>query len=815
MYPHKEIEAKWQQYWKENKTFQADDASNAPKHYILDMFPYPSGAGLHVGHPEGYTATDIVSRYYKMKGINVLHPMGWDAFGLPAENYAIKTKVHPKQTTENCIENFRKQIQSIGFAYDWDREINTSSVEYYKWTQWFFLFLYKNNLAYKKKAPVNWCEDCKTVLANEQVVNDNCERCKNPVIQKDLEQWFFKITDFIEDTEHEGRTTSGLINGLEKIDWPNGTMVGQKNWIGKSTGCNVAWNVKNHGLQLKTYTTTVDTLYGVTFAVISPEHPDLKNITSNECANAVEKYIEEAHRKNELERMSDTKEKTGEFTGAYLIHPLTGDEVPLYVADYVLMTYGTGVVMGVPAHDQRDQDFAKKYDIPIVQAVKDSKGDTFVYDDVDKYSVDGELIESGEFTGMSILEARKNITQTLQKKGMGEKQVQYKLRDWLVSRQRYWGSPIPIVYDPEGNPHPVKEEHLPLELPTDVDFNPKGESPLASSQEYAQRAEELYGEGWRFEVDTMDTFVCSSWYFFRFMDPKNESVFASAEAMKKWGPVDTYVGGAEHTVLHLLYARFFTKALHKYGYIDFDEPFLKLRHQGIILGEDNEKMSKSRGNVINPDDVIEVNGADTLRLYEMFMGDFAQSKPWSTNGIQGVYRFIQRVWRLFSEKETIEGAPSDEMQKVMHKSIKKVTEDIEAFGFNTAISQLMIFVNAMYKEETITTEVRETFLKLLSPFAPHIAEEFWERGGHAQSISLEAWPEYDVDLAKDDQIEFVVQINGKVRDAFTASADISKEDAIEQIKQLSKVQKYLEQSEIVKEIYVPGKLVNLVIRPQN
>lgn len=824
-YDHQAIEKKWQDKWFSTNMFKADDTDDRPKYYALDMFPYPSGAGLHVGHPEGYTATDIISRYMRMKGYNVLHPMGWDAFGLPAENYAIKTQVHPEESTLKNITTFKRQIQELGFSYDWEREIATCLPDYYKWTQWFFHFLYKNDLAYKKEAPVNWCDDCHTVLANEQVVNGKCERCKNDVHQKNLSQWFFKITDFLEESEHEGRKTSGLLDGLVKIDWPESTKIGQRNWIGKSKGCDVSWKVDGHDLVLDTFTTTVDTIYGVTFVVISPEHPELMNITSDEQREAVQKYATEAQSKSELDRM-EVKDKTGVDTGAQVIHPFTGEKVPLWVADYVLMSYGTGIVMGVPAHDQRDMDFAKKYGFEIIQSIQDKDGNTFVYDDVDKYRVEGKIIDSGDFSGLPIQEGRQTITEKLEELGQGNTKVQYKMRDWLVSRQRYWGAPIPMVFDDQDNEYLIPVDELPVELPKDVDFNPTGESPLTNSESFhnpedLKRIEDkLKASGdmpaertlVRRESDTMDTFVCSSWYQFRFMDPKNDQEFASKEMLQKWGPVDLYVGGAEHTVLHLLYARFFTKALHRFGYIDYDEPFTKLRHQGMILGEDGEKMSKSRGNVINPDSIVTEYGCDTLRLYEMFMGPFKDMKPWSMSGVQGVYRFLQKVWRLGTEGTLTDSKPSDEMTKIMHKTLKKVTHDIEDFKFNTAISQMMIMVNELQKLDEVPKAAVEWLIICLYPYAPHLTEELWEILGHKDMLMKQEWPAYDEELAKDDLISLPIQVNGRMRGAIEVSPDIDEADALAQAKEQENVKKFIDGKEIAKEIFVPGKIVNIVVK---
>jgi leucyl-tRNA synthetase len=808
MYDHKKIESKWQKFWEKEQSNRADDSSKKPKYYVLDMFPYPSGAGLHVGHPEGYTATDIISRYKRMNGFNVLHPMGWDAFGLPAENYAIKTGVDPETSTNSNIANFTKQIKALGFSYDWEREISTCSPEYYKWTQWFFLFLYNNGLAYKKEAPVNWCENDKTVLANEQVVQGKCERCGNEVIQKKLSQWFFKITDFIEDN---GRT-KGLLSGLDTIDWPDSTKISQRNWIGKSEGAEVEFGIENSKEKITVYTTRIDTLFSGTFMVLAPENELVNKITTPEQKKAVEKYIEDTKKKTDMQRTELNKDKNGVFTGAYAINPASGEKMPIWIADFVLITYGSGAVFA-DAHDERDFEMAKKYKIPLKVSIRPESDELWkkVQDLEECYPDDGILVNSGQFDGLTSKEARTKITEWLEKEGKAKKKTQYRLRDWLVSRQRYWGAPIPIVFDPEGKPHAVKEEHLPLMLPTDVDYRPKGTAPLGSSKEYVERAEKLYGKGWRFEIDTMDTFVCSSWYFFRYCDPKNESEFASKKLMKQWLPVDLYVGGAEHTVLHLLYSRFFTKALHKHGYTDFDEPFMKLRHQGLILGEDGEKMSKSRGNVINPDDVISKYGADALRLYEMFMGPFEQMKPWSMNGVEGVYRFLQKVWRL-SEKNMVDTEMSAETANIVHKSIKKVEDDINGFSFNTAISQMMICVNELTKLDSLPREAFEILLKILSPFAPHIAEELWSNLGNKKSIFMESWPAFNAELAKDSEVEIAVQINGKLRGTFKASPEISQENALKQAKELESVSKYLDGVKIIKEIYIPSKIVSFVVR---
>jgi leucyl-tRNA synthetase len=698
------------------------------------MWPYPSGDGLHVGHVESYTATDIMSRYYRMNGFNVLHPQGWDAFGLPAENFAIKTGAAPQETTAKAIATFKGQMDKMGFSYDWSREQNSSDPEYYKWTQWFFLLFYKNGLAYKKKAKVNWCESCQTVLANEQAEGGICERCKNAVIQKDLEQWFFKITDFIEDRLSEvrpqgseknigGRTskTAGLLSGLEKVDWPESIKSSQKNWIGRSEGTIVKFPVilneaerneesrtvtgsfaaaQDDNSFIEVFTTRVDTIFGCTYCVAAPEHPLIKNHESRITNyDQVKKYVEDSRSKTELERTELQKEKTGvRLKGVEVINPFTKETLPLFVADYVLGGYGTGAVMAVPAHDERDFEFAKKYDLPIKKVIVSKESD-----EKECFVNDGELINSENYSELSSVDAREKMTAWLEKEGLGAKKINYRLRDWLVSRQRYWGAPIPIIYCEKCGEVPVPEKDLPVVLPTDVDFKPTGESPLANSKTFHDVECPQCGSKARRESDTMDTFVCSSWYYFRYTDPQNDQAFASEAAIKKWLPVDLYVGGAEHAVLHLLYARFFTKVLHSLGYVDFDEPFLKLRNQGLIIAEDGRKMSKSLGNVVNPDQVIDEVGADSLRMFEMFMGPLEATKPWNTKGISGVQRFLEKVYKLSAQINTEEKQKDaeDKIKILLHKTIKKVTEDIESFKFNTAISALMVLANAFEKEKEI------------------------------------------------------------------------------------------------------------------
>jgi leucyl-tRNA synthetase len=825
-YNPKKIEKKWQEYWAKNpKLSAADEKSKKPKFYCLDMFPYPSGDGLHVGHVEGYTASDIYSRYQRMIGKNVLHPMGWDAFGLPAENFAIKTGVHPAKSTQKNIKTFTKQINSLGLSYDWSREIDTSSPEYYKWTQWFFLFLYKNGLAYRKKAKVNWCESCKTVLANEQVEDGVCERCKNEVIQKDLEQWFFKITDFAED----------LIDGLDKIDWPESTKTAQKNWIGKSEGATIKFEIKNSKLFLEVFTTRLDTIFGCTYCVLAPENPlieKLKGQISN--FKEVEKYIAKAKKKTDLQRTELQKEKTGvELKGVKAINPFTNEAVPIFVADYVLSTYGTGAVMAVPAHDERDFEFAKKYKLPIKNVISPGDPKTGEYlrlgpaeKDPQKtlkeilegkscYLWKGVLVNSDRYDGLSDEKAREEMAVWLEKNKLGKKTTTYKLRDWLISRQRYWGAPIPMIHCAHCGWQTVPEKDLPIILPKVKDYRPKGTSPLGTSLSFANTTCPKCKGAARRELDTMDTFVCSSWYFFRFADPKNKKEFASKNEIKKWLPVDLYLGGAEHTVLHLLYARFFTKALHKYKYINFNEPFSKLRHQGMVLAEDGRKMSKSLGNVINPDEIVKVYGADVLRLYEMFMGPLEDSKAWNTKSIVGLKRFLDRVWKLNlklkNEKLEIK-LKNEKLEILIHKTVKKVTEDINNLHFNTAISALMILLNELEKQKQIYIIHYTLYIILLAPFAPHIAEEIWYELGHKTSIFLEKWPKFDPKLVLEKEANIVVQVNGKVRDQITVSSDAKENDIKRLAFESEKIKKYIPNVDNIRKIiFVPGRLINFVV----
>ena len=796
-YDHKIIEPKWQKYWAEAQVFEAIDGDKRPKFYALDMFAYPSGEGLHAGHPRSYTATDIFARYYRMKGYNVLRPVGWDAFGLPAENYAIKVGKPPAETTKANIARFTEQLKSFGFAYDWEREINTSAPNYYKWTQWVFKVLYDNGYAYQKEAYANWCPKDQTVLANEQVVSGCCERCGTQVEQKKMKQWFFKITDFAEE----------LLGGLDKLDWPESTKTGQRNWIGKSEGAMLKFVSGN--VSIEVFTTRPDTLFGATYLVLAPEYELVERLTTPEQKSAVEKYVAVTKKKTTLDRTM-AKEKTGVFTGSFAMNPATKKEIPIWIADYVLTNYGTGAIMAVPAHDERDFDFAKKYELPITQVIKS---------DEKFYAGHGELMNSGEFDGQDSAKAAGAMT----KKFEGKEEIQYKLHDWLISRQRYWGAPIPIVYIPQGSPSVPRDniadsptnggdtlkvisvdvDDLPVLLPSDVDFKPTGESPLAQSQTFQAGVEEKYGKGARRELDTMDTFVCSSWYFLRYCDPHNDKEFAGKAALKYWMPVDLYIGGAEHTTGHLLYARFITKVLHRLGYLDFDEPFMKLRHQGLILGPDGEKMSKSRGNVINPDELIEKFGADTVRMYEMFMGPFDQSIAWDTNGVTGVRKFLDRVYRLVGERAGKTGGKNGGI----HRLIKKVTEDIEAMKFNTVVSSMMKFVNEVSQDNS--ADWCDDFSRLLSPFAPHLAEELWQGILKQEGSVAEAeWPQFDPAKAKLAMVTIAVQEKGKLRGTVEMPAGANEQEVLAAVQQNEKLKKIA--GAAVKHIFVKDKIINFI-----
>lgn len=777
------------------------------KMYILDMFPYPSGSGLHVGHVEGYTATDIYSRYMRMNGYKVLHPMGWDAFGLPAENYAVKTGVHPDKTTNDAIQMFKKQIDATGLSYDWERELGSHRQDYYKWTQWLFLLLYKKGLAYRKEALVNWDPVDQTVLANEQVLPDGtADRSGAKVEQKMLTQWFFKITDYAE----------RLLNDLDKLDWPESTKMGQRNWIGKSTGINITYQVEGIDDPIVVFTTRPDTNFGATFVVLAPESEYVrKHIDQFPNKKEVEAYLEKTKSRTERDRIVD-KSKTGAFTGVYVINNLNGKKLPVYVGDFVLATVGTGALVGVPGHDLRDFEFAEAMGIEIVRVVVGPDKDTSPITKADQIQEEaGTMINSGFLDGMEIMAAKKKVMDYLEEKGWGKRVTNYRLRDWLISRQRFWGAPIPVIYDKDGKDHPVDITELPVILPMDVEFKPTGVSPLKDHRDFQKVDEEKYGKGAYREADTMDTFVDSSWYFLRFTDPNNEHEFASKEAMNKWGPVDLYVGGAEHTVLHLLYARFFTKVLYDEGYLTFDEPFLKLRHQGTILGPNHQKMSKSKGNVINPLEVSDMFGADTLRMYEMFMGPFDAMKAWNTENIQGVYRFLTKIWFIFHSQHNFAQSSNEEEKhvvSVLHKTIKKVTEDIPQMKFNTSISAMMQFMNE-WEGKKITRENAKLLLQILAPFAPFMTEELWRNLlGEKTSIHQSQWPQADESLMVADTVELPVQVNGKVRGKIVVSSSNAPKEEIEKIAlEHEKVKEYVSGKEYTL-IFVPGKIVNFIVK---
>lgn len=800
------IEPKWQAVWEKNKTFKVLDDDSKPKFYALDMFPYPSGAGLHVGHPEGYTATDIVSRYKRMRGYNVLHPMGWDAFGLPAEQHALDTGKHPRDITFKNIDNFRRQIKSLGFSYDWDREISTTDPEYYKWTQWIFIQLYNKGLAYVDEVPVNWCPALGTVLSNEEVIDGVSERGGHPVIRKPMRQWVLKITEYAE----------RLLEDLEELDWSESIKDMQRNWIGKSTGAEVEFVIDGHeGEGLKVFTTRPDTLFGATYCVMAPEHELVARITTAAQEAAVKEYQEKAARKSDLERTDLAKDKTGVFTGAYAINPVNGSKVPIWIADYVLGGYGTGAIMAVPGHDQRDWEFAKQFDLPILEVVKGG--------DVTKeaYAGDGEHVNSELLNGLNNEQAIAAMIEWLESNGKGRGKVTYRLRDWLFSRQRYWGEPIPILHLEDGTMKTVPVDQLPLLLP-DVDHiapSGTGESPLANVTEWVNTVDPETGMKARRETNTMPQWAGSCWYYLRFIDPKNDKELCSPELQRKWLPVDLYIGGAEHAVLHLLYARFWHKVLYDLGVVNTKEPFYKLVNQGMILGENNEKMSKSRGNVINPDEIVNEFGADTLRMYEMFMGPLEATKPWNVNGVEGSYRFLGRIWRLFvnedgqlnSKISNDESAGGDAFKRVWHRTIKKITEDLEALRFNTAISQLMIFINEAYKTDGLPKKAMENFAQLLSPIAPHLAEELWEKLGHSGTITYAAWPTYDEAWTVDNEVEIVVQVNGKIVERANVSKDADEAALQELAMGMAKVQEAMAGKAVRKVIAVKGKLVNIVV----
>ncbi|MED4754142.1 leucine--tRNA ligase [Brevibacillus choshinensis] len=804
VFSHRNVEKKWQQYWEQNKTFKTSEDEGKKKFYALDMFPYPSGAGLHVGHPEGYTATDILSRMKRMQGYNVLHPMGWDAFGLPAEQYALDTGNDPAIFTEQNINNFRRQIKSLGFSYDWDRELNTTDPDYYKWTQWIFTKLYEHGLAYIDEVAVNWCPALGTVLANEEVIDGKSERGGHPVERRPMKQWVLKITAYAE----------RLLDDLEDLDWPESIKEMQRNWIGRSEGAEVTFGIEGHDESFTVFTTRPDTLYGATYAVLAPEHKLVDQITVPAQREAVDAYLEQAKRKSDLERTDLAKEKTGVFTGAYAINPVDGERLPIWIADYVLISYGTGSIMAVPAHDERDYEFAKTFDLPIKQVIEG--GDI----SEEAYSGDGAHINSGFLDGLNKEQAIIKMIEWLVENGKGNRKVTYRLRDWLFSRQRYWGEPIPIIHLEDGTMKVVPEEELPIILPKTKEIKPSGtgESPLANITDWINIVDPETGQKARRETNTMPQWAGSCWYFLRFIDPHNDKALADPDKLKEWLPIDIYIGGAEHAVLHLLYSRFWHKFLYDIGVVPTKEPFQKLFNQGMILGENNEKMSKSKGNVVNPDDIVNSHGADTLRMYEMFMGPLDASIAWSTKGLDGARRFLDRVYRLFVSdsgelnEKIVDTSKVTGMERVYHQTVKKVTEDYEGLRFNTGISQLMVFVNEGYKADILPKKYMEDFVKMLSPIAPHIAEELWERLGHNETIAYEAWPTYDESKLVEDEVEIVLQVNGKNREKLLIASDSTKEQMEEMALANEMIKELIEGKTIVKMIAVPGKLVNIVIR---
>ncbi|UYP08459.1 leucine--tRNA ligase [Priestia megaterium] len=798
---HEKIEQKWQKVWEENKTFRTTEDEGKRKFYALDMFPYPSGAGLHVGHPEGYTATDILSRMKRMQGYNVLHPMGWDAFGLPAEQYALDTGNDPAEFTELNINNFRRQIKSLGFSYDWEREINTTDPNYYKWTQWIFLQLYKKGLAYVDEVAVNWCPALGTVLANEEVIDGKSERGGHPVERRPMKQWMLKITAYAD----------RLLEDLDDLDWPESIKEMQRNWIGRSEGAHVHFTIDGYDETFTVFTTRPDTLFGATYAVLAPEHPFVEKITAAEQKEAVEAYLDQIKSKSDLERTDLAKDKTGVFTGAYAINPVNGERMPIWIADYVLMSYGTGAIMAVPAHDERDYEFAVKFELPIKEVV--AGGDV----SKEAYTGDGEHVNSDFLNGLDKEEAISNMIQWLQANEKGEKQVTYRLRDWLFSRQRYWGEPIPVIHWEDGTTTAVPEDQLPLVLPKTTEIKPSGtgESPLANIDDWVNVVDPETGKKGRRETNTMPQWAGSCWYYLRYIDPTNSEALADADKLKEWLPVDIYIGGAEHAVLHLLYARFWHKFLYDIGVVPTKEPFQKLFNQGMILGENNEKMSKSKGNVVNPDEIVESHGADTLRLYEMFMGPLDASIAWSTKGLDGARRFLDRVWRLLVDdngelSSKVQESNDTTLERVYHQTVKKVTEDYEGLRFNTGISQLMVFINDAYKVDVLPKQYVEGFVKLLAPICPHTTEELWSKLGHEDTISYEAWPAFDEAKLVDDEVEIVVQINGKVRAKVNVPAEASREELQDIAMANEDVQEFIEGKTVRKVIAVPGKLVNIV-----
>ncbi|MDR1287817.1 MAG: leucine--tRNA ligase [Treponema sp.] len=831
-YPFAEIESKWQKYWEEHKTFKAAEDPAFPREkrrYVLDMFPYPSAQGLHVGHPEGYTATDIYCRYLRARGFNVLHPMGFDAFGLPAENYAIKTGTHPAAATAANIAKFRSQIKALGFSYDWDREVDTSDPAYYRWTQWIFLKLFEKGLAYEAESPINFCPSCKTGLANEEVKDGLCERCGTRVTRKRIRQWILRITAYAE----------RLLSGLDDLDWPEPVKLMQRNWIGRSEGANVSFAIDGHEDTLEIYTTRPDTLFGATYMVLAPEHPLVATITTEEQKAAVKAYLDASAKKSDLERTDLAREKTGVFSGAYAVNPVNEEKIPVWIADYVLISYGTGAIMAVPAHDGRDWDFAGVFKLPVLQVVslappggaEAARAETADKGPAGVSTEEGWLVNSGRFSGLSTSEAREKITAWLEERGHGKHAVNYKLRDWIFSRQRYWGEPIPVVHCPRcgaesGSPIvPLPESELPLRLPETSSYVPAGtgESPLSLIDGWVNTVCPRCGGPAKRETNTMPQWAGSCWYYLRYLDNTNGKAFAARDNIDYWAPVDLYVGGVEHAVLHLLYSRFWHKVLYDLGLVNTDEPFRRLVNQGMILGEDNQKMSKSRGNVINPDDIVQEYGADSMRVYEMFMGPLEVTKPWLTSGLTGVSRFLDRLWSI-GEKAV--SSPEDaavssgnlppwheKLAPLLHKTIKKVSRDTESLDFNTAISQMMIYSAELAKLDRVPLSLWEPLVIMLSAYAPHLGEELWEHLGHGESVSKAAWPAWDEKLTEDKEAVIVVQVNGKIRDKFAAAAETGKEALEKTALLMPGVLKWTAGKSIVKIVTVPGRLVNIVVKP--
>ena len=804
-YDHKTIEKKWQKFWKKNETFKADLNKDQKKYYALDMFPYPSGQGLHVGHPEGYTATDVMSRMKRMQGFNVLHPMGWDAFGLPAEQYALKTGHNPKDFTNKNIDHFRDQIQSLGFSYDWDREVNTTDPKFYKWTQWIFEQLYKKGLAYESEIMVNWAPDFMggTVVANEEVEDGKTKRGGYPVYRKPMRQWVLKITAYAD----------RLIDDLDLVDWPESVKEMQRNWIGRSEGASVFFPiVGNEDTKIEVFTTRADTLFGASYVVLAPEQELVDQLTTPEHKAEVEKYKEEASRRSDLERTDLNKDKTGVFTGSYVINPVNGEKLPIWISDYVLASYGTGAVMAVPSGDQRDYDFATKFDLPIKPVIEGTDVSEGAFDG------DGKHINSGFLDGLNIADAKQKMIDWLEEHDAGHKKVNYRLRDWIFSRQRYWGEPIPVIHWDDGTTSLVPEDELPLELPKTDNIEPSGtgESPLANVEDWVNVYDENGRHGLR-ETNTMPQWAGSSWYWLRYTDPHNDKEFASKEALDYWSPVDLYVGGAEHAVLHLLYARFWHKVLYDLGLVPTKEPFMKLVNQGMILGSNHEKMSKSKGNVVNPDDIVDQYGADTLRLYEMFMGPLEESVPWDEKGLHGANKWVQRVWRLLMDdnnhlRDRVSTFNDGKLTKIYNQTVKKVTEDYERMHFNTAISQLMVFVNEAYKVDDLPVEYMKGFVKMIAPIMPHMAEELWSQFGESDTITYQPWPTYDPKALVEDEVEMIVQVNGKVRAKIKMAKDTDRDEAQQLALANEHVKKFTDGKDIKKVIVVPNKIVNIVAK---